>query len=297
MGQIFYACVYDTKIKTCYVNGADKFHANCYSHSGTVFATHYLLRQKAYRVMWGGEHVITYDALSYSNPSKEDLLGFSTYISYEDFVEMVENDDEVLSEKPWYKKALFIGEQHKLWKRMSVVDVLNDAKRFFDYPESPTVKYSGFLINRTQKLAVDLADYFSRSIGTFNGGVNSAIDLIPVLTETGGGTAMALFDGLSSDSTEKYAGSWCGDLLQIVDTLPPKYELMPCCFACFLPRAYYLYKKFGVDKEYFILCDKNGTRYKYAVLDIIGEHRKSQLYYVMLKVTKKKIDTKCVPVE
>jgi hypothetical protein len=29
MGQIFYACVYDTEKKNCSVIDADKFHTNC----------------------------------------------------------------------------------------------------------------------------------------------------------------------------------------------------------------------------------------------------------------------------
>ena len=43
-----------------------------------------------------------------------------------------------------------------------------------------------------------------------------AIDLLPVLTETGGGAQMAFFDGISVETTEKLAGKWCGDLLQYV---------------------------------------------------------------------------------
>jgi hypothetical protein len=54
MGQIFDACVYDTEDRICSVLDADKFHANCYSYSGAVAVAHYLLRQKAYHVMWCG---------------------------------------------------------------------------------------------------------------------------------------------------------------------------------------------------------------------------------------------------
>jgi hypothetical protein len=51
MGQIFHSCVYDVESMTCSVEEADKFHANCYSYSGSVAVAHYLLRQKPYRVM------------------------------------------------------------------------------------------------------------------------------------------------------------------------------------------------------------------------------------------------------
>ena len=39
------------------------FHANCYSSCGTVLSMHYLLRQKAYRIMWGGGYVFLWDRL------------------------------------------------------------------------------------------------------------------------------------------------------------------------------------------------------------------------------------------
>jgi hypothetical protein len=58
-----------------------------------------------------------------------------------------------------------------------------------------------------------------------------AIDLIPVLTETGGGAIMAFLDGIAEETTEQLAGGWCGDLLQIVDRLPDDYSLINCCFA------------------------------------------------------------------
>jgi hypothetical protein len=58
MGQIFYATAYDIDAKTCCVMDADKFHANCYAHSDAVCSVHYLLRQKPYRVMWGGYSVV-----------------------------------------------------------------------------------------------------------------------------------------------------------------------------------------------------------------------------------------------
>ena len=78
MGQIFHACAYDIDTKTCCVYDADKFHANCYSSCGTVLSMHYLLRQKAYRIMWGGEYVFLWDHLKKFSRT-EDLLGMSTY--------------------------------------------------------------------------------------------------------------------------------------------------------------------------------------------------------------------------
>ena len=58
MGQIFYSCAYDIENRTRCVYEADKFHANCYSMCGSVFSIHYLLRQKPYRIMWGGYNAI-----------------------------------------------------------------------------------------------------------------------------------------------------------------------------------------------------------------------------------------------
>jgi len=83
MGQIFRACVYDTENRICSVVDADKFHANCHSHSGAIAVAHYLLKQKAYHVMWGGDYVIIDDFLA-QELSEDMLLGISTYDDRED---------------------------------------------------------------------------------------------------------------------------------------------------------------------------------------------------------------------
>lgn len=141
MGQIFYACAFDIENKTCSVVAADKFHSNCYAHSGTVLSIHYLLRQKPYHVMWGGDYMAIDDNVE-EILRTEELLGISTYMCYDDFE-------------------------------------MNNAK---------SKSFNSRYADRT-------------------------IDLIPVLTETGGGTPMALYDGVSADSREELSCQWCGDLL------------------------------------------------------------------------------------
>ena len=84
MGQVFYACAYDVDARTCCVIDADKFNANCYAHSGAVLSMHYLLRQKPYRIMWGGIYVSLDDNLDLFSRT-EDLLGISTYTTFEYF--------------------------------------------------------------------------------------------------------------------------------------------------------------------------------------------------------------------
>ena len=59
-----------------------------------------------------------------------------------------------------------------------------------------------------------------RSLFLTRKGDITTIDALPVLTETGKGAQMAFFDGVSVDSTEELAGTWCGDLLQILEALP-----------------------------------------------------------------------------
>jgi len=254
MGQIFYSCAYDIDTKTCCVYDADKFHANCYAQCGTVFSVHYLLRQKPYNVMWGGRYMLLQDYVQEFSRT-QDLLGLSTYITYEDF-KMTYKD---LESKSYYEKVKFIGENNKLWKKIKVWD---EAKKYFNWEKTHSVEYSGYLLNHTKKMAIDLADYREQS-KTFNKRKQEIIiDAVPVLTETGGGTMMALFDGASIESTEKLIGTWCGDLLQIVDELPEKYEVINCCFAEIWDKARLYYYTFGTDKNGYILKNSTGEKYK-----------------------------------
>jgi hypothetical protein len=263
MGQIFDACIYDIDSMTCCVMDADKFHANCYSFSGAVISTHYLLRQKPYRVMWGGGYAVIHDNIA-SFSRTEDLLGLSTYTSYED----IESNNEGLRKKDWFDKAKFIGENHERWKH---INVWEEARQYCNWEKTHCARYSGYLLNHTQKLAVDMGEYFARSVSTRGKENLFAIDAIPVLTETGGGTSMALFEGVAADSTEKLAETWCGDLLQIVETLPGDYELINCCFAEIWDRADFCYHLFGVDSSGYLLGDKDGNRYKCASLKLSGD--------------------------
>lgn len=102
-------------------------------------------------------------------------------------------------------------------------------------------------------------------------GIYMAIDLVPVLTETGGGTQMALFNGVSTDSTEELAGEWSGDLLQIISELPEDYKLINCCFSEIWCRAMYCYHTFGVNKKGYVLSDSNGKQFEAAGLNLLGE--------------------------
>jgi len=253
MGQIFFSCAYDIETKTCCVYDADKFHANCYAHSGSVFAVHYLLRRKPYNVMWGGRYVLLDDSIQeFLRP--QDLLGLSTYLAYDDF----ERNNEDLINKSYYEAVKSIGENNKIWKR---IDVWDKAIKYFGGKKANSVKYSGYLLNHTKKQAVNLADYYKQSKGFNSYKEEIVIDVVPVLTETGGGTMMALFDGASIETTEDFAGTWCGDLLQIVDKLPKKYNIINCCFADMWGRARYCYSAFGIDKKGYIL--KNNAKAKY----------------------------------
>jgi len=111
-------------------------------------------------------------------------------------------------------------------------------------------------------MAINLADYREQSKSFNSSKQEIIIDAVPVLTETGGGTMMALFDGASIESTEKLIGTWCGDLLQIVDELPEKYEVINCCFAEIWYKARLYYYTFGTDKNGYILKSSTGEKYE-----------------------------------
>ena len=98
-----------------------------------------------------------------------------------------------------------------------------------------------------------------------------AIDLIPVLTETGGGAIMAFLDGVAEETTEQLVGGWCGDLLQIVDRLPDGYSLINCCFADMQSKVRYCYIKFGTNKNGFLLKNDNGDFCKVVGINIYGK--------------------------
>ena len=222
MGQIFYATAYDVKTKTCFTMDADKFHANCYSYSGAVCAMHYLLRQKPYRVMWGGGHVVLDDNLQYFS-REEDLMGLSTYTDLKDF----ELNNEDLNEKPYVEKVKQIDAYSKEWADLTIY---RKALKYFDYERTKSVRYSGYLVNHTKKIAVNLFSYWKKSIFYHGDDELACVDPVPMLTETGGGSQTLLFVGINMETAGSLSGTWCGDLLQIVDDLPPGY--IQLIFSC-----------------------------------------------------------------
>jgi len=275
MGQIFHATAYDIDTKTRFTLNVDKFHANCYSYSRAICAIHYLLRQKPYRVMWGGGYVVIDDNLRYF-AREEDLMGISTYEDLESFE--LNNDD--LSQKVYFDKVKRIEEYSKDWTRLS--NVLDKSLKYFNHKSTKSVLYSGYLVNHTKKLAVNLKSYWKKSFSYYGWRNVGCIDPVPALTETGEGLAMALFEGLTLETTESLGGTWCGDLLQIVDELPKKYVLITCCFANFVRRGSYCYDKYGADKQNYLLGEK-GNRFEGCELNMLGK-RGDRIY---LKVVKK----------
>lgn len=274
MGQMFHACAYDTETKICCVMDADKFHANCYGHSGRVGVIHYMLRQKPYRVMWCGDYAVYgngYDDGLEDFEREEDLLGVSTYCNYESFAMYDEDLQENLEEKDYSNKVKFIDDNSKLWKHIELWD---EASEYFNWPETRSVKYSGYLLNHTQKLAVDLEDYFSKS-HYWREDIEClmAIDAIPLLTETGGGTSILFrdYDGLSVDTTEDLSETWCGDLLQITDNLSDDFKVINCCFADAWHKVKHCYHTFGVDESGYVMKDTDGRRFEAVKLGLYGE--------------------------
>jgi hypothetical protein len=213
--------------------------------------------------MWGGEYVTMDDELDVLE-REEDLLGLSTFLNYADFARNITD----LREKPYYERAKRIAEYSKNWKYL---DVLQDAISYFDYERTYSVDYNGYLLNHDQQLAICLEDYYSRSKFFSINHVLCALDLIPVLTETGGGSRMAMFDGNSVETTEKLFGQWCGDLLQISDKVPDGYEIITCCFADIWQRAAYCYAVFGIDNAGYVL-DSDEKRFE-AIAELFEDKR------------------------
>jgi hypothetical protein len=285
MGQIFNACAYDIETKTCCVLDADKFHANCYSLSGTVLSMHYLLRQKPWRIMWGGNDVYS-DLAKYSRD--EDLHGISTYLEKGYF----ERNDDLLKEMECYDQIKLIEKYQELWKR---IDVWDEAEKYFDWGNTKSVKYDGYLLNHTQKIAVDLVDFYRQSVSLTPGNCKYMIDLAPVLTETGDGAPMAFYNGISIESTKKLAGTWCGDELQIVDDLPENYKLINCCFAEIWNRAYFCYYNFGLNQEGYLLKDDSQNLYEVTRLNLVGKRGAARILKVEKDEGEIKFSSKPLP--
>jgi hypothetical protein len=146
-------------------------------------------------------------------------------------------------------------------------------------------------LNHTKKLAVDLADYFLQSKYSTKNGIDMTIDAIPVLTETGGGTPMAFSDGIPVETTEELAGTWCGDLLQITDDLPEGYTVINCCFAEIWSKAKDYYRKFGLNKDGYLLKNQDGELYEVVGLDFSFKRRTAKYMKVTIEDNKIKYCT------
>jgi hypothetical protein len=206
--------------------------------------------------------------------------------------EAIEYNNDDLEEKEWRDKEKFIDDHCNRWKRMYVWD---DAIEYFNMKQTLSVDYSGFLVNHLQKKAVDLTRYYDQSRSEYSNGIVFTIDPIPVLTETGGGTQMALLDGASCDTTEQLAETWRGDLLQITDEPPSDYEVMDCCFANIWGRVRYCYDKFGVDSDGCVLEKQKGTRLQCVKFNICMKRGTSQ--YIKVERTEGKIIFTGIPAD
>jgi len=213
--------------------------------------------------MWSGDYIVIDDALAEVD-DENVLLGISTYENYGSF----DKNNLNIAQKPYIDKVKFIDKNNTTWKQISVY---YEALEHFNMKEENSIPFAGYLLNLTKNLAVKLSDYYMSSL--FLGGIKSddpmAIDLVPVLTETGGGAQMAFLNGVSAASTEKLAGSWCGDLLHIVDSLPDGYEVIKCCFADIWKRTRYCYMMFGLNDE-GLIKERQSTLYEAIPLSVFG---------------------------
>jgi len=274
MEQIFYACAYDPETMTRYVYDAGEFQENCYSFSEAVSALQYVLRQKPYHIIWGGNYIYDdYFFEEFSN-SKEDLLALSVYMSYS----KSELDTLRFSKKSNYDKKKKIGHLNNRWKDIVISDE--------NIRKNNSAIYKGYLINHTKKLAINLRKYYKQSVGdsTIIGSKDLfVIDAIPILTETGGGFTSALFAGITGDSTYKHRKKWCGDLLEIVNKIPRGYTVINFRFANIVDRYRYCCTKYGLDRDNYIL-NRNKKRLVGTKLTVFGGNdTKSYLKFNLLE--------------
>ena len=104
---------------------------------------------------------------------------------------------------------------------------------------------------------------------------------------------MAYLRGVSAENTEELAGTWSGDLLQIVDDLPDGFEVIACAFVDIMNRADYCYEKHGLTEEGLI---KDGdSLYKAAPLNIAGI--RVELRHVKVEIAEDKMTFSTVPIE
>ncbi len=172
----------------------------------------------------------------------------------------------LLRQKPYQVRWCdhHMAEIEEALKPRDEIGLCERTLRYFHNEEGAAIKYDGYLINHSQKMAVDLADYYKKSRGLTDQGQDTVIDVIPVLTESGGGTGMILADGMSAETTEELIGAWSGDRLQIVTQLPVGYEVISCCFSHIWERCKYCFAKSGVDENGYVLRDRSGNRYEAA---------------------------------
>jgi hypothetical protein len=104
---------------------------------------------------------------------------------------------------------------------------------------------------------------------------------------------MALFSGISPETTENIDGTWCGNLLQITDALPDGYSVINCCLIW--NRADYLYKTYGLNDKGLLFKDANGELYVGAGLNIYG--KRSKLTNSKVEETEKNIRFIAVDIE
>jgi len=105
---------------------------------------------------------------------------------------------------------------------------------------------------------------------------------------------MALFEGMTPETTESLGGSWCGDLLQIVDELPQNFNLINCCFINLARRGWYIYDKYGTDDQNYLVKDKNNNRLVGHEINIIG--KRAELVHLKVEKNKDRFCLDPVPV-
>jgi hypothetical protein len=168
--------------------------------------------------MWGGEHVTLDRNITYFK-RRSDLEGISTFTRPDVF----DSEDVYTQDKIYCDKVAFVKNNYESWRRL---DAREDALR--------TIQYTGFLVNHTKRFAVDLEKYYEdSSFRKMVQGVEiqTTVDAIAVLTDTGGGVGMLSGECDAIDTLEHFAGQWCGDLLQITSEIPVSYAYIRFCFA------------------------------------------------------------------
>ena len=120
--------------------------------------------------------------------------------------------------------------------------------------ELPAVSWTGYLVNHSRKMYVDVAKYYDISRIK-----NSCIDPLVVLAASNGAASL-FWDGFSENSAYSLLGYWFTDIIEWVDTMPENFnELCSLEFCEFFWKT--MLDEWGITDDGYIANKKGEVFY------------------------------------